>query len=872
MRLDAIFRAIEAGATIVTANNRLARTLKERDVARRVEVGARAWAAPAILSWNGFLNVLWETRLYTMDAPPPPVRLSRFQERVLWESMIQESDAAEELLEIGATAEMARKAWEQAVAWRLTLTEITAWGGEDSCQFVGWARGLKKLCDSSHWLEEARVPDYLAPFLASLTLPDQILCAGFDEFTPQQEAFFDACREAGSVVDVFQPPVPELRSACRVGYPDGEQELLAAAAWARQLLERGKRDIGVIVPDLNSRRNDVERALLSILSPGALLPGAAQRPDLFNISAGARLVDHRLVHLALHLLQLDPDENDWQKISHVLLSKSIAGAEVEATSRASLDAYMRRKSGVLIRTDDLAGEACERFRCRILAKAVGAWRSLRTSVPAAQDPSGWCRTFTELLDSWGWPGEHTPDSTEFQMLKAWGNLLSELSRLDSVSGSVSFRMALDWLFAFAADTEHQPEGQPAPVQILGTLEAAGQQFEHLWVAGLHDEAWPGRTSANPFLPLGLQAVRRMPRSSPARELEFTCRVTDRLLASAPEVIVSYPLNLKDEALLPSPLIAGLTECLPGEIGPSPLSFARDIFHQADLDTLTDASGPPLTGDIARGGSTLFQLQAACPFRAFLEIRLGAREMEAPEPGLDPRQRGTLVHYVMKELWDQLGSQARLRMMSDSEREAAVLTAVDKAMERENNVPERFAGLERGRLQRLIGNWLDKELERAPFQVIEREVEREVDVAGVHCRLRIDRIDRLADGRHVIVDYKTGKVSASQWEGDRPEQPQLPLYAVTHEGPVAGVLFARVKAGELAYIGSVAEGAPVGAGKICGWETQMSEWQATLGTLAAEFLSGHAPVTPKHPVKTCSNCHLAAVCRVSATARTLEEGE
>ncbi len=52
--------------------------------------------------------------------------------------------------------------------------------------------------------------------------------------------------------------------------------------------------------------------------------------------------------------------------------------------------------------------------------------------------------------------------------------------------------------------------------------------------------------------------------------------------------------------------------------------------------------------------------------------------------------------------------------------------------------------------------LAREAMRAPFTVLERERWVEADVAGVPVRGRVDRIDRLADGRLAIRDYKLGR--------------------------------------------------------------------------------------------------------------------
>ena len=58
--------------------------------------------------------------------------------------------------------------------------------------------------------------------------------------------------------------------------------------------------------------------------------------------------------------------------------------------------------------------------------------------------------------------------------------------------------------------------------------------------GLHDEALPAPANPNPFLPTSLQRQHRLPHSSAERELEFASTLMDRLLASAPDVVLSYP--------------------------------------------------------------------------------------------------------------------------------------------------------------------------------------------------------------------------------------------------------------------------------------------------------------------------------------------
>ncbi|MES1260135.1 MAG: PD-(D/E)XK nuclease family protein, partial [Acidobacteriota bacterium] len=365
-------------------------------------------------------------------------------------------------------------------------------------------------------------------------------------------------------------------------------------------------------------------------------------------------------------------------------------------------------------------------------------------------------------------------SVEYQTAQRWRQLLAGLAGLDGVLGPVTLGQAAGRLRARAAETQFQPLQQDAPVQVLGVFEASGMRFDELWVMGMHDEAWPEPPGPNPFLPLALQRRLGLPHASAERELAFARRVTERLLASAPRAVVSWPRREGDRDLRPSPLVARLPQVMAELLEMAPAeTFAERVRQAGGTESLSDRAAPAVPGETwSRGGARLFQFKAACPFRAFAELRLGAGPLEHPELGLDPRLRGTLLHIALERLWAAVESHVRLREMGEGERRTAVREAVAAAIAEKcgrRRLAPRLRELEQARLEALLLEWLEIEGDRQPFRVVAREEKREVELGGVKVRVKVDRVDELEDGRRVILDYKSGDPDERAWEGERPDE-------------------------------------------------------------------------------------------------------
>jgi probable DNA repair protein len=270
----------------------------------------------------------------------------------------------------------------------------------------------------------------------------------------------------------------------------------------------------------------------------------------------------------------------------------------------------------------------------------------------------------------------------------------------------------------------------------------------------------------------------------------------------------------------------------------------------------------------KGGTRILSDQAACPFRAFARHRLAAEALEEPVEGLDARARGLLLHTLMKELWTELKGSAGLAGDVGPAIERAAKAAVAEA-----KLDDPFASLEHKRLTKLAWEWLEVEREREPFEVVATEEKRKLTVSNLELNGRIDRMDRLEAGGHALIDYKTGKPTLNEWLGERPDDPQLPLYALNAKEDISAVAFAKLRTGEMRYMGfSDRKDLIPDVKPAKDWKALLAGWKKEIESLGAGFASGDARVDPKQLLHTCRYCDLQPLCRVYERVNALEGAE
>ncbi|MGA3161628.1 MAG: PD-(D/E)XK nuclease family protein [Terracidiphilus sp.] len=856
---------LREGGQVVAASERAARALADGFHHARLNEGLTAWPAPNILDWKSFARAAWEQR--GADAR---LLLNPAQEEALWVEIAGRDRSLATLLEgpRHRLAALAMEAQELICAYApqyLRRAARAAWQ-QDAGAFSSWLESFEEICRAESLMSPSRLPlELIALLKADQAMRPPLLLAGFDRILPAQRSLFDAWGEWHEAVKGEATGEVHFLAA-----DDEKTELTACAMWCnRRLAVQPDARLLVVTQAAGKRRGEMERAFYRHA-------GAA-----FEFSLGIPLRQvalARAAHLALRWLDgpLEEQEVDW------LLS---TGAAANAPESAALQAFMRalRRNGMERTHWTLTAFLGERSARKLLPaewvkRISDAQHLLAGFAQRPQSPLDWAELVPRLLETIRFATARSLVSAEYQAVRRWQQAVESCGTLGFDGRRIQWNDFLSQLGRTLDETLFAPESRNAPIQIIGPAESAGLTADAVWFMGADEEGWPANGSTHPLLPAEIQREAGMPHATPQLDWELAEAITRRLLASADEVYFSYAKQKETGEARPSRLIVQLD----GEARKLPLELKATDAPPPLTVAFEDHSRIPFPPGKIKGGANVLTAQSQCPFKAFVTARLDAQGWEPAEAGLTAKQRGNLLHDVMKSVWagapDGIRNHAELLSLND--REAFVADHVQRVLAQELRpnqrelMPRRYLELEEQRLTKLVTEWLEYEATRIEFEVADTEVKRTVHLAGVTLDLRPDRVDRLKDDSLLVIDYKSGKVSPNAWETPRPEDVQLPLYAGFALEPnerLGGLVFAKVRAADQEFAGRVFDPAAtlstglnarssLAKNKLT--SEQLDVWRDCIEQLAKDFVGGRAEVDPRESrEKTCKHCGLQTLCRI-----------
>jgi probable DNA repair protein len=867
----ALLAAVAAGRTVLAPNTELAAALF--DAVERVhrDAGDEVWPTPQVRDYSSWLRERHVQR--QLDDAIAPRLLTEVEERELWRLVIDTARIGTDFLDPAGAARAARRARRTLYEYAIPVQALDAAHSEECAAFVEWNRAFERRCRALGCVSADTL-------LSGWDSPS----VGIDWIeSPQWRP--TARRWLAQHARVLKPRQTAHADSAMLRAPSAAAELAAMADWARgKLAEEGFR-AWICIPDLNRRRAEVVDAFDAALVPRCFAlrgdSGGDSDAAPYAVAGGTPLADYAPVRAALAFLAASVGRVTFVQFSALLRAPELQDGDSEVSSAARLDVALRRRASD---DADLAGwlELAERAAAASQIAPAAAVQRLRAAervlaeLHGARHLSEWVAVWMDALATGPWAFRNRWSSIEYQAAERFRELLAGLSVGDAVFGSHSRESAQAILARAARETAFQVQTGVPAIWVSGQLLDPWLDYGGLWVSGCNDEQWPPPVDPVALLPVGLQRQYGVIPASAESQLALAVELQERWQKRANQCVFSlYDLG-EGGSTTPSPLLPRNMPDLPLSAAAQP-HWLKMLETAPELESLRDEMAPPPAGDERTRGIATLRAQSRCAFRGFAETRLDTQPLEQPVPGFNERERGELVHHALQHVWTALRDSSALQAVRPDAERRLIDEAAGRAIEfvcQRRDPGRRWRLRERDRLQNLLGKWLQLERERAPFVVEALEGRDQIArFGGLEFRVRIDRVDRLPDGARVLLDYKTGAASAD-WRGERPDNPQLPVYALLSPDALVAVAYARVNAAESGFVAeserreifprtrrSELEGMATFANLI-------QVWSRRIERIAGEFGAGHAQVAPT--IKACQSCKLQGLCRVPAALEETDD--
>ncbi|HLW24956.1 MAG TPA: PD-(D/E)XK nuclease family protein [Steroidobacteraceae bacterium] len=862
-------RAVERGCTVLTPNSELAAALLDAIERTYRAAGRELWPTPRVREFGG-----WLVDRHLEELQPGVARariLSEVEERELWLQVVQSGASAELSIEPAAAARAARRARRAMVEHGIELEALRAEPTEEASALLEWSlrfdercRALECLSADALWPSRATAP--------SLGPAERVAWIASPSWRPQARRWLEGAAGAplAAAPARWTGPRPQpLRR--RFGAP--AEELAAIADWSERLStgQDGAR-LWICIPDLAARRAAVEDAFDAVLEPErfALIRGAGRAPR-YALAGGTPLALHEPVRAALELLAASHGLLEFERFSALLrapqltadpLDLSAARVDLELRRVAASEAPLARWIAIAEqRTRGVAVPALARLRAAHLLLGQAAGRQLL---------SRWVSVWVSAFEAGPWANSARWTSAEYQAAERCRELLGALAMGDALFGRMNRGEAEAVLRRAAHEVRFQTQTGIPPIWISSQLHDPYLGYGGLWVAGLDAQHWPPPPAPVPLLPVRLQRRFGIIAASAEAQLAQAQTLQERWRERGEELRFSSAATGQGQSGEVSALLAAFTATDDTASGAAPKPHWRAQQRAAPpLERLEDAQAPPFGPGERTRGVAMLRAQSRCAFQGFAFTRLLVEPLRKPIPGFNEFERGQLLHDALEHVWRVLQDSAGLAAhTADS---LAPLLARAAALAIERAAARRDPGLrwrerEQVRLEGLLGRWLEVERVRVPFAVERLELPAQaVRFGALELEVRIDRVDRLDDGTCVLIDYKTG-AAVVDWRGERPDNPQLPIYALTLRRPLAAVAYGRINAVGCEFIAETDRPGLFKPGKRASsleGRAHLDEliplWEARIGRLAHELEAGRAVLDPTRGA--CTFCKFQALCRI-----------
>jgi len=819
MLINTDLEGINCNDTIVLANNRQVLAFKntwkqQKDVSQ----------LPKILSWKEFLKNSWLDN----NIDNSTRFISNIESRYLLSKAINKTfDKVDDAL-INEVV----KNYDYVSNHLINIKDLEKSGSWISELFSSWIKSYNKTKIDKNLID---LND-----LANLIKTDNksIYLYGFKNLTPLQQQIFDK----------YTYQILKINSNNKFStqtYNNTSEEIIDSAIWAKTIhQEQPNKSIAIVVPDLQERKHQINKIFDEVFDSRLV----ETHNKKFNISLGSPLIKNPIVQELFNLLNLSIEINIGKvSISSINQALSCVYAQDYKSEKSNRILSKSKilaleKQNISINQAKIAIEKAPVF-IQIIEKI--------NNIEFKQDLlENHLLRFNELLNIWGFTTDRALSSSEFQILKKYNEASLELNKISNHTNKISIGSALKILKNILTQTVFQAQSGKNQIQILGSLEAEGLNFDHARVISMSASYLPTKINTPKFIPTNIAVKHKVVHSSYELIATDSKKTLENLKSLSANIEFSYAKQNQELELLPTPLLD-----FPSDTKDIELPAASVI----NTNIINDTKATNITNTEVRSGVSILKDQMACAFKGFVH-RLDIDNFDVEHIGLNRLEQGNIIHKTLEYIYQDVKSYDELIALTDSELTNLINSKINTALKHFND--KSFTAIETKRIKHIIDKFIAIDKTREGFEVISTEQVLHADVAGLKFNTRLDRIDKMPNGDSIVFDYKTGDVSVASWCGNTINEPQLPIYATTFK--TDGAAFIKLNSGKIEFKGLSRDDESLPKSRktknsCTNWDEQLEIWQDKLNSASANFQTGCAEVLPNKG--SCDYCEYELLCRV-----------
>ena len=840
---------------VLTPNRRLTNALRSELAPLGPTLEHACQPCGHIMAIEDWLMQLW------LDTLPHNISIvDDFEATCTWESIIQQSPDTS-LRSSWQLAVSAYDAYKTSVTHGISLSEPAFDLDHNGQLFKNWAHLFEQPMQQHNSFCLAHLPQQCQIILPQhRQLPHTIELYGFTQHHPIMADFLTALAQHTHVVTLPLKSINGIVTHHRCA--NTEDEISQMAYWAKHQAEtlNSRAQVACVVPKLHQQRDKIERLFSEIFD----ITPSSKKP--YNISAGEPLPTVPIVRTALMILKNLSGNCDSTSCSEILRSPYINSAlHIDAHLAASADMALRQQEHPIWQNDlvlEMLQQKAAHFPGQTLLER---WTQFMTAWPQKnQTVTQWLTLYEEKLTAIGWPGQQALNSTEYQAHQRWQQALQSFKSYHNKLGQLTHERMLTILQHYLNTCVFQAESRDCRIQILGLLEASGNQFDAMWIMGLDAKSWPMSAQPNPFIPNSLAKRYQLPRSSAIIERQFAETHQKILLQSADVIRLS---SAKQQDGIPcdaSPLIKHITISTPAK---SDACTTTTKNNHTENYIVGHAPAIMKSEQALPGGSAIIDQQNTCPFKAQISCRLRPKKPKRICNTISEQMQGMILHKALERIWRELKTHTALQQAHDLKKQIAKHVKISmQAFPLQNRLAETQAIY----FTDILHDWLQHEKARSPFKVIATEQKKTIHINDYTLNICVDRIDEVAPNKLMVIDYKSSQhINMSHCQGNQATMNQLALYSCY--GPCSDKTIAATYAcpqgkakrwfgiadPDQASFTPIKHNTKRGTGT---WADTTDNWRTHVENTLSKFVSGIADIAPIYGEQTCQFCDYSSICR------------